>query len=171
MATYQSILLQIIMALYLAKETNTADLSLRHQLGADDSYLLMTLVRTCRASGMFYYPNMVEQHSPTAPLAMIWVNVEEIKRFGLALYKVCRMSSLAAADTSPGTRRELLNLTDLDFCIPDSDQVWGAPAVMDEPDRQQLISQVSRRENTDQEAWVSNAARILYDVQVDFEWI
>ncbi|PLB52586.1 C2H2 type zinc finger domain protein [Aspergillus steynii IBT 23096] len=155
MATYQSILLQIIMSLFLAKENNTTDLSLRHQLSADDSFLLITLVRTCRALGMFYYPNMVEQHSPTAPLAMIWVNVEEIKRFGLALYKVCRMSSLAVAtDTILNPRKELLNLADLDFCIPDSDQVW-----------------VNRRENTDHEAWMSSAARVLCDVQVDFEWI
>ncbi|UDD63600.1 hypothetical protein AFCA_010861 [Aspergillus flavus] len=171
MATYQSILLQIIMALFLAKGNSSTDISLQHQLSADDSYTLVTLVRTCRASGMFHYPKMIEQHSPATPLAMIWVNVEEIKRFGLALYKVCRLSNLAVtAKRSGNTRQDLLGLADLNFCIPDSDRIWGAPAVMDEQDRQLLIALVERRDNSDQKAWISNATRILCDDQVDFEW-
>lgn len=120
---------------------------------------------------MFHYLKMIEKYSPATPLAMIWVNVEEIKRFGLALYKVCRLSNLAVtAKKSRNTRQDLLGLADLNFCIPDSDRIWGAPAVMDEQDRQLLIALVERRDNSDQKVWISNATRILYDDQVDFEW-
>ncbi|OGM49860.1 hypothetical protein ABOM_001474 [Aspergillus bombycis] len=171
-ATYQSILLQIIMAALLAKERASADLSLRVQLDADDYYLLTTLVRSCRELGMFCYPNMVEQHSPAAPLAMIWVNVEEIKRFGFSLYKLCRVTSLVGStESNAGMRTELLTVADLEYCMPDSDQFWDAPAVIDENERQQMISQSNRREGMDPHGWVSYAARVLCDAQVKFEWI
>ncbi|CAI7641819.1 unnamed protein product [Penicillium pancosmium] len=59
------------------------------------------------------------------------VSVEEIKGFGLALYKVCRLSPPTSFDLSgelsDGGRNDLLTLADLSLSMPDSDELWNAP--------------------------------------------
>ncbi|CRG88526.1 hypothetical protein PISL3812_05557 [Talaromyces islandicus] len=127
MTTYQSVLLNIILALLIVKEDASTDLSFRFQLPTDKYELLVALVQSCRRWGMFSYLNMLGRLDAHAPLALIWVNTEEIKRFGLALYKVCRLSTCSgmAGESADGRSNELLTLADLSFCMPDSDELWN----------------------------------------------
>ncbi|PLB35938.1 uncharacterized protein BDW47DRAFT_133178 [Aspergillus candidus] len=168
-ATFQSVLLQSIFALLLAGDQAAFDLNLRYYIQTDEYELLLALVQTCRRSRIFFYPAMLAQHSATAPLAMVWVSVEEIKRLGLALYKVCRMTACAGStdgDRSRG-RDELLTLADLSFSMPDSDELWD----VESGSYQRTALQTTLRDNRDPTSWVSASADVLYDAGVDFDWI
>ncbi|CAG8272303.1 unnamed protein product [Penicillium salamii] len=97
----------------------------------NDKYdLLASLVQSCRYWCIFSYFNMLLQHDADALLALVYISVEEIKIFGLALYKVCRLSTPAsfdlAGECSNSGRKELLSLSDLSFYMPDSDELWNA---------------------------------------------
>ncbi|KAL4904184.1 hypothetical protein BDW74DRAFT_155227 [Aspergillus multicolor] len=207
MATYQAILLQLIFALLVAKQgaqddPSSINLIFRFNLPPHKYDLLTSLVATCRRLGLFHYPTMLAQHAPSAPIALVWVSVEESKRFGLALYKVCRLASpvssysqhfdepgrRAEADAvkkgSDGTgytlrsglRADLLTLADLEFCMPDSDDVWNIPPGTG-PDifRSHAASQQSGsgsgRDNRDPGNWISRASGLLCDSSVQFDWI
>ncbi|OJJ03316.1 hypothetical protein ASPVEDRAFT_170685 [Aspergillus versicolor CBS 583.65] len=173
--TYQSILLQLIFALLIAKQESTLDLNLRFQLPDEKYKLLTSLVETCRQVGLFNYPNMLARFHPSAPIALIWVSVEEIKRFGLALYKLCRMctrTSLAdKGGSSRGLRSELLTLADLDFCMPDSDEIWNAPPSSGTEWFRSTALQQSCRDNRDPDGWISQTAVKLHDEHVGLDWI
>ncbi|KAL4814484.1 hypothetical protein BDW67DRAFT_192154 [Aspergillus spinulosporus] len=181
MATYQSILLQLIFAVIVAKQEQTLDLNFRIQLSPLKYELLTSLVETCRRLRMFYYPNMLSQHSSSAPLALIWVSVEEIKRFGLALYKLCRLCACArdqgtsrgGDDTAiPATKAgSLLTLAELDFCMPDSDELWNAPAGEPAELLKSTALQQTCRDNRDSDGWISRTAGSLYDDRVGFDWV
>ncbi|OOF98690.1 hypothetical protein ASPCADRAFT_394095 [Aspergillus carbonarius ITEM 5010] len=171
-ATYQGILLQLIFAALVAKQESTLDLNLRCQLPGPQYELLISLVATCRRRGIFSYPNMLMQYDATAPIALIWVGVEEIKRFGLALYKLCRLCGRSdlPPDRHENDRSELLTLADLDFCLPDSDAMWeGAPATMEEA-RSLAVGQTCR-DNRNPDGWISQSSGKLYDAGVRFDWI
>ncbi|KAF9884692.1 hypothetical protein FE257_001321 [Aspergillus nanangensis] len=158
MATYQSILLLLIFAVLVAKQETTFDLNLRCQLPAPKYELLVSLVESCRRLGLFSYPNMLARHDASAPVALIWVSAEESKRFGLAL-EGCR------------SRSELLTLADLDFCLPDSDEVWNAPpGVGPESIRNSALRQTCR-DNRNPDCWISQTSGQLYDSVVAFDWI
>ncbi|KAL3431717.1 hypothetical protein BDV09DRAFT_206447 [Aspergillus tetrazonus] len=181
MATYQSILLQLIFAVIVAKQEGTFDLNFRVQLSPMKFELLTSLVEACRRLGMFYYPNMLSQHSSSAPLALIWVSVEEIKRFGLALYKLCRLCACARDQGAsrggyntavPATKAgSLLTLAELNFCMPDSDELWNSPADTPAELFKSTALQHIRRDNRNLEEWISRAAGRLYDDRVEFDWV
>ncbi|PYI03537.1 C6 and C2H2 transcription factor [Aspergillus sclerotiicarbonarius CBS 121057] len=180
MATYQSILLQLIYALLVAKHEMSLDLNLRCQLPAPQYELLTSLVTTCRRRGMFSYPTMLAQHHADAPIALIWVGVEEVKRFGLALYKLCRLcarrddaSGHASTDGDGSGVSELLTLSDLDFCLPDSDAAWeAAPASGAEAGSiRSLAMGQTCRDNRDPDGWISQTSGRLYDAGLGFDWI
>jgi hypothetical protein len=59
MATYQSVLLQCIFALFLAGERAAIDLNLRYRIQDDEYDILVTLVKSCRLGGIFSYPNIL----------------------------------------------------------------------------------------------------------------
>lgn len=148
MVTYQAIILHIILAMFIAKEKATFDLGLRYQIEAEEYDLLVALVQSCRRLGMFLYPNMLARYDDTAPAVLVWVGVEETKRFGLALYKVCRMCT---CPDSSGSRSQLLSLTDLSFGMPDSDESWNAPADVGTEGLQRVALQTNYRENENPE--------------------
>lgn len=142
----------------------------------DDKYdLLVALVQTCRWWGIFYYPNMLLQHEADAPLAIVYVSVEEIKRFGLALYKVCRLSTPTSSDLgeecSNEGRNDLLALTDLSFRMPDSDELWNAPLGTESEVLKKSDSSAVGWDNGDAKNWISQASALLYDTRVGFDWI
>lgn len=166
-------LLNIILALFIAREDVSMDLSMRCRLPNDRYKLLAALVQSCRRWGIFSYPNMLLQHEDHAPLALVYMNVEEIKRFGLALYKVSRLSTSfdLTGESSNSDRKELLTLADLSFCMPDSDDLWnaplgGEPAVLNKSD-----SVAVGRDNGDAKNWISQASALLHDARVSFDWI
>jgi hypothetical protein len=130
-------------------------------------------VETCRSLGLFHYPTMLAHHDSSALLALVWVSVEECKRFGLALYKLCKLCAQgtpdAAARDDSGSRSELLRLADLDFCMPDSDEMWNASAGVG---REQFRSMAScGRGNGDPDDWISRTAGRLWNSRVSLDWI
>lgn len=178
--TYQSILLQLIFALLLARKEKELDFSFRLQLPPEKNELLKSLVETCRALGVFHYPNMLTQHASSTNITLMWVSVEELKRLGLALYKFCRLCSqpnVSTDDTERGNstgtglRSELLTLGDLDFCMPDSDDVWNAtPGTESESVRNAALQQEGR-DNRDPDNWISRTSGPLHNPRVSFDWI
>ncbi|RAL10934.1 Zn(II)2Cys6 transcription factor [Aspergillus homomorphus CBS 101889] len=170
MATYQSILLQLIFALLAAKQETMFDLNLRCPLSSSAYELLTSLVATCRRLGLFSYPNMLAQHDPTAPVALVWVSVEETKRFGLALYKLCRACSQTSTDRT-GSTSGLLTLADLDFCIPDSDERWNASSDVAAEGGRLMGLQQACRDNRSPSSWISHASVHLHDARVNLDWI
>lgn len=173
--TYQSILLQLIFALLVAKQESTLNLNFRFRLPDSKYELLTSLVQTCRRLGLFNYPNMLSRFHPSAPIALIWVSVEELKRFGLALYKLCRLCARGDSNNnsgnSSGLRNELLTLGDLDFCMPDSDQAWNAPPGSGSEWFRNIAVQQTCRNNQDPAGWISRTSANLYDERVSFDWI
>jgi hypothetical protein len=173
MATYQSVLLQCIFALFLAGERADFDLNLRYRIQDDEYDLLVALVETCRQGGIFSYPNILTQHSSAVPLTLLWLSIEEIKRFGLALYKVCRMS---ACPKSTGVRvgsagSELLTLADLSFGMPDSDEAWNSPWGVGSEALQRATSQAKLSDSRDLTGLISQTSNVLYDTRVSFDWV
>ncbi|THC97860.1 hypothetical protein EYZ11_002660 [Aspergillus tanneri] len=155
MATYQGILLQIIFA--LLKGNQGLNLQLTHELPTLPLQLLKALVRTCLKRKMFFYPSIVAQFKNTLPDVYIWVGVEEVKRFALSLYKVCRSCRVPDTDAS-SQGRSLLSLADLQFALPDSDELWHASS--------DLASRLAEdrsayRERNSEERWISQTARVL----------
>ncbi|RAK93700.1 C6 and C2H2 transcription factor [Aspergillus costaricaensis CBS 115574] len=177
MPTYQSILLQLIFALLIAKQEVTFDLNLRCHLPSSKYELLTSLVETCRQLGLFSYPSMLAQHPLDAPVALIWVSVEEAKRFGMALYKLCRLCGPKQIVDSDGQSHggsqmsALLTLADLDFSMPDSDEVWNASSEERGSTLHYMTLQHSFRDNRDTSGWISQASVHLHDDYVHFDWI
>ncbi|KAJ5773196.1 hypothetical protein N7457_008092 [Penicillium paradoxum] len=171
--TFQSVLLNIILALFIVKEKASMDLSMRFRLPDDKYELLTALVQTCRQWGMFSYPNMLLQHDSHAPLALVYVSVEEIKRFGLSLYKTCRLCtpSELTREHANGGSNDLLTLSDLCFCMPDSDELWNAPVRSETEVLRRSGSSTVARDNGDPKNWVSEASGLLHDARVGFDWI
>ncbi|EAW25621.1 Zn(II)2Cys6 transcription factor [Aspergillus fischeri NRRL 181] len=173
MATYQSVLLQCIFALFLAGERAAIDLNLRYRIQDDEYDLLVTLVESCRLGGIFSYPNMLAQHSSAAPLTLVWLSIEEIKRFGLALYKVCRLSTRLEPTGADGSsaKSELLTLADLSFGMPDSDEAWNSISGVGSEARQEVAVQTNLRDSQDPTGWISQSSSVLSNARVAFDWI
>lgn len=64
------------------------------------SSLLDRLVKSCRRLGMLYYPNMLARYCEPDQPSYVWVSIEEVKRFNIALYKVCRVCSEQGSGTN-----------------------------------------------------------------------
>lgn len=170
MASFQGILLQLIFALMTNKEI-TFDLNLRCRLPDSEYELLVSLVQTCRRLGLFYYPNMITRHDSSAPITLIWLSMEETKRFGLALYKLSRLCSRRSDDRSGSIQDELLTLADLEFSMPESDAVWNAPSFLEvNAIRRATVTQEMSMDR-DSDNWISNASGKLRGADVGFDWV
>ncbi|KAB8259751.1 C2H2 type zinc finger domain protein [Aspergillus pseudonomiae] len=157
MATYQGILLHLIFAL-LQGGQDRLDLRMKQSLSEIPSQLLVALVRSCLQRNMFSYPTMFAHfNSASVPDVFIWVGIEEVKRFALALYKVCRRCRVDDA--------KLLSLADLQFAMPDSDELWHASSGL----ASRIPASYSDRNKEDN--WISQAARFLQSDGADFDWI
>lgn len=132
------------------------DLSLHYTLPAHTYDLLVTLVQTCRDLGIFHYPSMLRGYNdPPPPLA--WIYVEEIKRFGLALYRVCRLLNFPGVPKGRAAviGEELLNLTDLKFCMPGNDEMWNASTGRRLETLRQSTSPGDVKDESDSRNWIS----------------
>ncbi|KUM60609.1 hypothetical protein ACN42_g6516 [Penicillium freii] len=179
MATYQGILLHLIFSLLLSHDK--LDLQLTQVLPEVPSQLLVSLVRTCLKRRMFFYPSILAQFKPGFdPDVFIWLGIEEVKRFDLSLYKVCRHARICdakllegAPDFSPrrGPRSlsgSLLSLTDLQFSVPDRDELWHATS--------DLAAKITGNEaaytnENIEDNWISQTARVLQPRDQQFQWI
>ncbi|OJJ65490.1 hypothetical protein ASPBRDRAFT_79730 [Aspergillus brasiliensis CBS 101740] len=129
-ATNQAILLYLIFSLVLNSKGNTdtnisnnitgicatpRSLDLTHTLSPMDQHILSLVVSTCLRNNIFYYPQMMNwYHHTMHSITCIWVGMEELKRFGLALYKDCRLCQSgndileSEADTGEGRRKRVV---------------------------------------------------------------
>ncbi|KNG89857.1 hypothetical protein ANOM_001750 [Aspergillus nomiae NRRL 13137] len=137
MATYQGILLHLIFALLQASGRAGPQLPAAKHVFLSDYVRALQL---CLSAGRF-----------------IWVGIEEVKRFALALYKVCRRCRVDDV--------KLLSLADLQFAMPDSDELWHASSGL----ASRIPASYSDRNKEDN--WISQAARFLQSDGADFDWI
>ena len=116
---------------------------------------------------------MLLQHEADVPLALVYVNVEEIKRFGLALYKVCQFSTSSHlfGESPNGDGNTLLTLADLSFCMPDSDELWNAPLGAESKVLRKTNFSAVGRDNGDAKNWIFQASALVFDGSVAFDWI
>ncbi|CAP95628.1 Pc21g07310 [Penicillium rubens Wisconsin 54-1255] len=179
MATYQGILLHLIFS--LLQNHDPSDLQLTQVLPEIPSQLLVSLVHSCLKRRMFFYPSILAQFKQGIdPDVFVWLGIEEVKRFNLSLYRVCRHAQVydtrlleAAPSSSPrrGPRSpggSLLSLTDLQFAVPDSDELWHATS-----DLAVKIagSEAAYANDNIEDKWISQTARVLQPHDQQFQWI
>lgn len=170
-ATYQAILIYIIFSL-IVQDTTPRRMDFSAVLSPSDFQLLSALVGTCLRNDIFYYPRMLDRYHDISSVTCIWVGVEEIKRLGLALYKVSRLCSNGNCQES-NTRGDnrLFRLSDLRFPLPASRRLWDA-----ESDRElSRLLQLERDrgaglDSRDERNWISASGRLL-DSSCEMWWM
>lgn len=101
------------------KAGGVVNLDLKAPITTADLHLLKSLVGSCRRLGMFSYPNMLARYKEADLPSFVWVCIEEVKRFDVALYKLCaKVNSLSPED------RSLLPANELQFPLPSNDALW-----------------------------------------------
>ncbi|KAJ5588354.1 hypothetical protein N7537_011032, partial [Penicillium hordei] len=154
MATYQAILLHVILSI-LMKSEGVVNFDLKASISATDLTLLKSLVGSCRRLGMFFYPNMLAKYKQADLPSFVWVGVEEIKRFNIALYKLCvKLSNVSQED------RPLLTAGELQFPLPSNDPLWNSVERDEWEANAKEENTVSLGDNF-QAKWISKFADIL----------
>ncbi|KAL2836311.1 hypothetical protein BJY01DRAFT_238323 [Aspergillus pseudoustus] len=116
MPTYQAILLHILFSV-LYKGRAPVGQDLKAGLSPADADLFDRLVQSCKKLGILYYPNMLAR-------------IEEVKRFNIALYKICTACSEQECWTeglnSTKAPRRRLRAADLQLPLPKNTRLWKA---------------------------------------------
>ncbi|GKZ82329.1 hypothetical protein AnigIFM56816_007141 [Aspergillus niger] len=169
-STYQAILLHIIFA-GLYRGGGELDLDLKPSLAPADADLLERLVISCKKLGMFYYPNILEHYSNSILPGFSWVSIEDVKRFNLALFRVCRAFGIVDKEegiSMPGTTSGRLRACDLQFPPPKNTPLWNAVtkdewefAATADMDRHSIYDPLPQE-------WISNSADIVELVVTGF---
>ncbi|KAL2813872.1 Isochorismatase family-domain-containing protein [Aspergillus granulosus] len=149
-ATYQGILIYLLFSL-ISSQIPVGSLDLTLSLAASDRQILYALTETCLRNNIFYYPRMLERYLGVDDITCIWVGVEEIKRLGLALYKICRLCG------------RLLRLSDLQLPVPDSAHFWNAKS---NAELSQLLyidaeARVAKLDGSQETNWISNFGTLI----------
>ncbi|CAG8920225.1 unnamed protein product [Penicillium salamii] len=168
-ATYQSVLLQVIFSIFTTRDSGGVDFGLRHRIPAEDYNLLTALVQSCRKLGIFSYPEMLTQYPAGTPITMIWVGVEEMKRFALALYKVTHICT--TVDRQANASEKLMTVADLAFSMPYSDETWNLSKETEGQTLSKATAQASVKRDGDNEKWINSSFTTLHDSEVSFDWI
>lgn len=115
---------------------------------------------------------MLGRYQDIESVTCIWVGVEEIKRLGLALYKVCKICrSTSQGGLQEGSGSRLLRLSDLRFPAPDSNDLWEAGS---NPELSHLLSKIHKHripEESGGAKWISESGGWLDSVDPGFDWI
>lgn len=153
-ATYQAILLHVFFSV-IVKANGVVNLDLKVSISAADLALLTSLIGSCRKLGMFYYPNMLARYSEADLPSFVWVGIEEVKRFGIALYKLCAKISSSRTENSA-----LLHASELQFPLPSNDHLWNA-LERDEWEANARGEITISMQDHIQAKWISNFADII----------
>jgi hypothetical protein len=103
------------------KSEGVVNLDLKASISAADLALLKSLVGSCRRLGMFFYPSMLARYKEADLPSFVWVGIEEVKRFNIALYKFC-----AKLSSSNREDRPLLPASELQFPLPSNNPLWNS---------------------------------------------
>ncbi|EAW15938.1 C2H2 type zinc finger domain protein [Aspergillus fischeri NRRL 181] len=153
-ATYQAILLHVIFSVVM-KANGVVNLDLKASISAAGLALLKSLVGSCRRLGMFFYPNMLARYKEADLPSLVWVSIEELKRFNIALYKLCaKLSSSTTED------RSLLHASELQFPLPSNDPLWNAVGRDEWEANAKEENTVSLKDDL-QAKWISRFADVL----------
>jgi hypothetical protein len=93
--------------------------------------LLGSLLRSCKRSGMFYYPSILAQYSQSDASPYIWLGIEETKWFDLALYKVYQSTSRIGKRANNTHIDSKLTARDLQFPPSTNIRLWKAVSKTD----------------------------------------
>ncbi|KAL5044595.1 hypothetical protein BDW71DRAFT_198905 [Aspergillus fruticulosus] len=151
-ATYQAILLYVILSI-IVKADGDVNLDLRASISATDLALLKSLIGSCRKLGRFFYPNMLARYKEADLPSFARVGIEELRRFNMALYKLCAKVSSFSTDNSP-----LLHASELQFPLPSNDPLWNS-VKRNEWEANAKEETVSLKDNF-QAKWISNSADV-----------
>ena len=131
----------------------------------DTELLLKCLIRSCRLRGMFYYPRILQQYQEPAIAQYMLVSIEEVKRFNIALYKVCTTiyGSTALSQMVDGASMGniLLTADELQFPLPENHELWDA-GTQSEWDRALEGMSVDGLGEYREEEWISKQARMMH---------
>ncbi|KAJ5633345.1 hypothetical protein N7490_009684 [Penicillium lividum] len=160
--TFQAILLHTIFSCML--KGRTLELDLKFSLSLADFELLQALVRTCRRLGMFEYPKILSRYQDATLTSFIWVGIEEIKRFNVALYKVCARLSTSVQDEhieddGDDVEKPFLAANELQFPLPSNSGLWNAAGKAEWMIHGKGVEPVSL-EDYCEESWISNFAKV-----------
>ncbi|KAL4906665.1 hypothetical protein BDW74DRAFT_150927 [Aspergillus multicolor] len=139
----------------MMKAGGVIELDLKASISATDLELLRSLVGSCRRLGMLFYPNMLARHGEADLPSFVWVSIEEVKRFGMALYKLCTKVSGLETDGSP-----LLHARELQFSLPSNDLLWHSVGRRDWEVNAKDVVAVSMKDDL-QAKWISNFAEVI----------
>ncbi|KAI9373857.1 hypothetical protein BJX61DRAFT_357486 [Aspergillus egyptiacus] len=169
---YQALLLHIIFALLRSGGSGSLGLDLKPSLPVADAELLDCLVASCKRLGLLHYPNMLARFSQNDLPSYVWVSIEEVKRFNVALYRICRTlseqydrSSIDGRVTDDssvtGARAQRLSARDLQFPMPRNTPLWNAVSkeVWDAAATEDVFCH--NLEDTQEEQWISRSAGTL----------
>ena len=138
-------------------------LDLMPTLPSADADLLKSLVLSCKKLGMFYYPNMLARFQEDDLPSYVWVSIEEIKRFDLALYKVWKI--LGNRDNqkrgATGVASQELEAVELQFPLPKNDPLWNATTKHDWLAAITEDAEYNKLHDTREEEWISKSAKPL----------
>ncbi|KAE8360782.1 hypothetical protein BDV27DRAFT_167445 [Aspergillus caelatus] len=162
--TYQVILLYIIFTI-LYKGGGALGLDLKPCLSPADANLFDRLVKSCKRLRMLHYPNMLARYCDSDLPAYVWVSIEEVKRFNIALYRVCKVCSEQGSRTTDcnvirGSSRRL-RAQDLQFPLPRNTRLWNA---VDKAGWESAATEdvfCHRLKDTLKGEWISDSAHVL----------
>ncbi|CEJ62012.1 Putative C2H2 type zinc finger domain protein [Penicillium brasilianum] len=155
-ATYQAILLHIICS-FIMRAGGVVNLDLKTSISAADLDLLQSLVGSCQKLGMFSYPNMLNRYAEADMASYVWVGLEEVKRFDIALYKLCMKLSSGPED------RQLLPASGLDFPLPSNDLLWHSTERHEWDAHAKNENTVNLNDDC-RAKWISNFADVLQSI-------
>ena len=159
-------MLHIIFAILLHKDRGERRLDLRSSFPAAEAELLRRLVTSCKKLGMLYYPNMLLRYCEQDLPAFVWISIEEVKRFNLALYKVCmtcseRGASTDVLDTARASSSRGLRAQDLQFPLPRNTPLWNALSKAEWVSAETEDIHRHALNDTLEHEWISNSAHVL----------
>ncbi|KAJ5111039.1 hypothetical protein N7532_001574, partial [Penicillium argentinense] len=160
--TYQAILLHIIFAATLQSQ-ETRGFDLKASLSTPYFDLLEALIRSCRRLGMFYYPNILARFNEDDLDTFVWVSIEEIKRFNLALYKVC--GKVRGSGRSGNDVASLLTAGELQFPLPTNRPLWDAVGVNEWMDAIRDV-RLAFLDDHCRTSWISNFAAVIDSLEL-----
>jgi hypothetical protein len=111
--------------------SGTLGLDLKPSLTSANTEIFNSLVVSCKRLGMLYYPNILAQYSQSDPAPYVWLGIEEVKRFNLAVYRVYQACSKIGKEDRDTHEQDItatpnsgLTAKDLQFPFPRNNRLW-----------------------------------------------
>lgn len=167
MPVYQAILLHVIFSLLSKGSTGiTLGLDLKVSLPTADTDLLASVIQGCRVLNLFHYPTILAKVEPANVLPYIWVTIEEVKRFGVALYRTCNLLSSGARPDSTESNNAMdagwkLTASELRFPPPTNEALWHKVSKNDWLASATADLERIRSGEIMEPEWISNSAGLL----------